>query len=144
MVELELGRRDPQRRRVLVLPPGQPVGGEAGRAEPAQHRRSREPGEVTQGRKTQADQEAGEVVVVENPHRPRRQERRGLPRRHHERRPRLGPPGRQPRCEHPVGDPDPNKLFPVSRVLRRNEEARIYHWHAATGKFPPRRGCPDG
>ncbi len=32
----------------------------------------------------------------------------------------------------------------VSRVLRRNEEARIYHWHAATGKFPPRRGLPDG
>jgi hypothetical protein len=32
----------------------------------------------------------------------------------------------------------------VSRVLRRNEETRIYHWHAATGKFPPRRGQPDG
>jgi hypothetical protein len=32
----------------------------------------------------------------------------------------------------------------VSRVLRRNEEARIYHWHATTGKFPPRRGCRDG
>jgi len=32
----------------------------------------------------------------------------------------------------------------VSRVPRRNEEARIYHWHAATGKFPPRRECPDG
>lgn len=32
----------------------------------------------------------------------------------------------------------------VSRVLRRNEEARIYHWYAATGKFPPRRGQPDG
>jgi hypothetical protein len=32
----------------------------------------------------------------------------------------------------------------VSRVLRRNEEARIYHWHAATGRFPPRRGQPDG
>jgi hypothetical protein len=27
----------------------------------------------------------------------------------------------------------------VTRVLRRNEEARIYHWHKATGKFPPRR-----
>ena len=24
----------------------------------------------------------------------------------------------------------------VSRVLRRTEEARIYHWHAATGKVP--------
>jgi len=27
----------------------------------------------------------------------------------------------------------------VSRVLRRTEEARIYHWHKATGKFPPPR-----
>lgn len=32
----------------------------------------------------------------------------------------------------------------VSRVLRRTEEARIYHWHKARGKFPPRRGEPDG
>jgi hypothetical protein len=32
----------------------------------------------------------------------------------------------------------------VSRVLRRNEEARIYHWYKATGKFPPRRRQPDG
>jgi hypothetical protein len=32
----------------------------------------------------------------------------------------------------------------VSRVLRRTEEARIYHWYKATGKFPPRRGRPDG
>jgi hypothetical protein len=32
----------------------------------------------------------------------------------------------------------------VSRVLRRTEEARIYHWYTATGKFPPRRGQPDG
>jgi hypothetical protein len=32
----------------------------------------------------------------------------------------------------------------VRRVLRRNEEARIYHWYAATGEFPPRRGQPDG
>ena len=32
----------------------------------------------------------------------------------------------------------------ISRVLRRNEEARIYHWYKATGKFPPRRGQPDG
>ena len=30
----------------------------------------------------------------------------------------------------------------VSRVLRRNEEARIYHWHQATGNFPPRRPRP--
>ena len=32
----------------------------------------------------------------------------------------------------------------VSRVLRRNEEARIYHWHAETGAFPPPRRRPDG
>ena len=32
----------------------------------------------------------------------------------------------------------------VSRVLRRNEEARIYHWYRRTKKFPPRRGEPDG
>jgi hypothetical protein len=32
----------------------------------------------------------------------------------------------------------------ISRVLRRNEEARIYHWYKATGRFPPRRGRPDG
>lgn len=27
----------------------------------------------------------------------------------------------------------------VSRVMRRNEEARIYHWHSKTKTFPPRR-----
>ena len=32
----------------------------------------------------------------------------------------------------------------VSQVLRRTEEARIYHWYAATRRFPPRRGRPDG
>jgi hypothetical protein len=26
----------------------------------------------------------------------------------------------------------------VTAVLTRNEEARIYHWHARTGVFPPR------
>jgi len=30
----------------------------------------------------------------------------------------------------------------VSRVLRRNEEARLYHWHQQTGAFPPRRPKP--
>jgi hypothetical protein len=29
-------------------------------------------------------------------------------------------------------------------MLRRNEEARIYHWYARTKNFPPRRGQPDG
>ncbi|MFO0844315.1 MAG: hypothetical protein U0797_18280 [Gemmataceae bacterium] len=32
----------------------------------------------------------------------------------------------------------------VSRGLRRTAEARIYHWYARTGKFPPRRDQPDG
>jgi hypothetical protein len=32
----------------------------------------------------------------------------------------------------------------VSRVLRRNEEARIYHWYKRTRQFPPRRNKPDG
>jgi hypothetical protein len=41
--------------------------------------------------------------------------------------------------------PGPEKIAEeVSRVLRRNEEARIYHWYRATGRFPPRRGQPDG
>jgi hypothetical protein len=41
--------------------------------------------------------------------------------------------------------PSPGRIAEeVSRVLRRNEEARIYHWHKATGAFPPRRGLPDG
>jgi len=30
----------------------------------------------------------------------------------------------------------------VTRVLRRNEEARIYHWFAAKGTFPPHRSQP--
>src|SRR5207253_1836635 len=30
----------------------------------------------------------------------------------------------------------------VSRVLRRKEESRIYHWLQATGKLPPRRPRP--
>jgi hypothetical protein len=30
----------------------------------------------------------------------------------------------------------------VSRVLRRNEEARIYHWYSKTKTFPPRRPRP--
>ena len=41
--------------------------------------------------------------------------------------------------------PGPGRIAAeVSRVLRRNEEARIYHWYAATGRFPPRREQPDG
>jgi hypothetical protein len=31
----------------------------------------------------------------------------------------------------------------VTRVLQRNEEARIYHWYSTTGTFPPRRPTPD-
>jgi hypothetical protein len=30
----------------------------------------------------------------------------------------------------------------INRVLRRKEEARIYHWHRRTGEFPPRRSTP--
>jgi hypothetical protein len=26
----------------------------------------------------------------------------------------------------------------ITTVLTRNEETRIYHWHATTGQFPPR------
>jgi len=41
--------------------------------------------------------------------------------------------------------PSPQRIAEeVSRVLRRNEETRIYHWYKATGKFPPRRVRPDG
>jgi len=32
----------------------------------------------------------------------------------------------------------------VSRVLRRNEETRIYHWYAETKTFPPPRRQPYG
>ena len=40
--------------------------------------------------------------------------------------------------------PRPDEIARVAtRVLRRNEEARIYHWHKATGEFPPRRPRPD-
>jgi hypothetical protein len=30
----------------------------------------------------------------------------------------------------------------VARVLRRNEEARIYYWYGTTGGFPPHRSQP--
>jgi hypothetical protein len=30
----------------------------------------------------------------------------------------------------------------ASAVLRRNEESRTYHWHQATGQYPPRRPWP--
>ena len=41
--------------------------------------------------------------------------------------------------------PSPRQIAEeVSRVLRRTEEARIYHWYKATKKFPPRRVGPDG
>jgi hypothetical protein len=31
----------------------------------------------------------------------------------------------------------------INETLRRNEQARIYHWHKATGSFPPRRPKPS-
>ena len=41
--------------------------------------------------------------------------------------------------------PTPRRIAEeISRVLRRNEETRIYHWYATTHQFPPRRGEPDG
>ena len=41
--------------------------------------------------------------------------------------------------------PSPRQIAEeVSRLLRRTEEARIYHWYKATKKFPPRRAWPDG
>jgi hypothetical protein len=43
---------------------------------------------------------------------------------------------------HPA--PSPAEIAAtVSRVLRRNEESRIYYWHKATGEFPPRRSRPN-
>ncbi len=43
---------------------------------------------------------------------------------------------------HPA--PNPEEIAAVvTPVLRRNEESRIYHWYAATGKFPPRRTRAD-
>jgi SRSO17 transposase len=40
--------------------------------------------------------------------------------------------------------PSPERIAEeITRVLRREEEARIYHWHAATDSFPPRRPSPD-
>jgi hypothetical protein len=47
--------------------------------------------------------------------------------------------------------PSPEQIVEeINRVLRRNEEARIYHWLQTTGNFPPRcgtmnptRGPPD-
>jgi hypothetical protein len=40
--------------------------------------------------------------------------------------------------------PSPQRIARVvSDVLRRNEEARIYHWHASTGRFPPSRNRLD-
>jgi hypothetical protein len=43
-----------------------------------------------------------------------------------------------------VPAPSPERIAEeVTRVLRREEEARIYHRHAATEAFPPRRPSPD-
>jgi len=35
--------------------------------------------------------------------------------------------------------PTPRQIaHEITAVLTRNQEARIYHWHAATARFPPR------
>ena len=40
--------------------------------------------------------------------------------------------------------PSPERIAAVvTRVSRRKEAARIYKWHKATGRFPPRRPQPD-
>ena len=43
---------------------------------------------------------------------------------------------------HPAPTPEAIAAV-VTRVLRRNEESRIYHWYAATQTYPPRRARPD-
>ena len=41
--------------------------------------------------------------------------------------------------------PDPEQIAAqVNRVLRRNEESRIYAWFHKTKTFPPRRRLPEG
>jgi hypothetical protein len=43
-----------------------------------------------------------------------------------------------------VPAPSPGRIAEeITRVLRRKEEARIYHWYAATETFPPRRASLD-
>ena len=40
--------------------------------------------------------------------------------------------------------PSPERIAAiVTRVLKRKEAARIYKWHKATGRFPPRRSRSD-
>ena len=31
----------------------------------------------------------------------------------------------------------------INAIARRTEEARIYHWHRTSGRFPPPRAKPD-
>jgi hypothetical protein len=41
--------------------------------------------------------------------------------------------------------PTPSEIATkVSEVLRRSEEARIYHWYQRAQQFPPRRRSPPG
>lgn len=40
------------------------------------------------------------------------------------------------------GVPATRVAHQMSQLLRRTEEARIYHWHRATGGFPPPRAKP--
>ncbi len=35
-------------------------------------------------------------------------------------------------------------LRELNAVMRRKEEARIYHWFQRTGGYPPRRGAAHG
>ncbi len=55
-------------------------------------------------------------------------------------------PARREKCHRLLRTPAPSPeriAEEITRVLRRKEEARIYHWHSATEAFPPRRPPPD-
>ena len=47
------------------------------------------------------------------------------------------------RLLHPPPKGLVNILNDINDVLRRNEEARIYHWVGTHGEFPPSRRKPD-
>jgi SRSO17 transposase len=62
-----------------------------------------------------------------------------------EKKPALTVPQMREICTRLVRNPPPSPAqiaAEVNAVLRRNEEARIYHWLQNAGRFPPRRGQP--
>ena len=59
----------------------------------------------------------------------------------------MTPPQVRQIFSHLLRDPPPEPeqiAAQVNRVLRRNEEARIYSWYHRTKAFPPRRAIPRG